>query len=67
MAVDGDQIIECQRVAAGCYLLPRFLVPIWLELAVSLGEAVSQRRIEDDRQLWPVGQVQLRAGIRGRA
>lgn len=55
VAVDLDQVIEGQRVAAGFDPLAGFLVPVGLQAAVGLGEAAGQRRVEDDGEFWPVG------------
>lgn len=61
VAVDGDQVVEGQRVTAGFDAFAGLLVPIRLQAAVGLGEASRQGRVEDDRQRGP-GCQRWRAG-----
>ncbi len=39
VAVDLDQIVECQRVAAAFDALAGFLIPVWLQASIGCGEA----------------------------
>lgn len=55
VAVDLDQVIECQRIATGLDAFACLVIPEGLQAAVSLSEAGSQGRIQDDRELGPVG------------
>lgn len=55
VAVDLDQVIECQRIATGLDAFARLVIPEGLQAAVSLSKAGSQGRIQDDRKLGPVG------------
>lgn len=62
VAVDGDQLFEGQRAAPGLDAFAGLLVPIRLEVSIGLGEAARERRIEDDRELGPVG-FRVRLGL----
>ncbi|MCY1295848.1 hypothetical protein D9M70_452080 [compost metagenome] len=57
VVVDGEQLFEAQWLAAGLDALLRFGIPVGFEVAVGLGEAAGQGRVEDDRQGGPVGGV----------
>lgn len=48
MAVDGDQLVECEWPSARLYAGLCFVVPVLFEFAVGLGEAAGQGGVEDD-------------------
>lgn len=53
VAVDGDQVVEGLRVAAGFDAFAGLVVTIKLQAAIRLGETSRQGRVEDDRQRGP--------------
>ena len=54
MAVDGDELLERQRLAAFLRAMTGVFVPVALQLLVGGGEAAGERRVEDDGKLRPV-------------
>lgn len=54
MAVDGDELLERQRLAAFLQAMTGVFVPVALQLLVRGGEAAGERRVEDDGKLRPV-------------
>lgn len=57
VAVDDEQLVEGQRVAAPAQAGGGFFVPIALELTVEAGEFGRERRVDDDVELLPGGVV----------
>ena len=53
MVVDGDELVEAQRVAALGDDLLGFCIPVFFQAAVDFGKAAGQRRIDNYRQLVP--------------
>jgi hypothetical protein len=53
VVVDGGELFEGQRVAAGGQLAPGFAVPVLAQLRVAGGEVRRQRRVDDDVEVVP--------------
>ncbi|MNN11859.1 hypothetical protein D3C81_1248340 [compost metagenome] len=54
MAINGDQLTKAQWTPTLLQTLARLFIPEVTQLAVGLGEAAGQRRVEYDRQLRPI-------------